>query len=572
MVSLRGLTLSLLLAVNVWAAPAVDVDLELRQLTEDNFRASTARGLWLVEHYSPKCNRGHCRAFAPTWQRLAKRFQHLERLSGTYMAQVNCLAQGDLCNRNEIKYYPQLVLYSDGTALSSYTGDRSFEDLSRFIEQHSATYVQDHLKATETGSEQNSSASSHNQDGKVVETDGDGLVALKSAGPVLVDFYAPWCPHCKQLRPIYEELATELRGKMNIAAINCDAHPALCKEYGIKGFPTIRLFDGATSKDMTGARTLAKMKEFALKSVKTNAVTPIMAQDFDEILKSQDVFFLYLQNFDSALSDTANVKSALAPIASTHPLYTSSDPELYKQLHIANPPPTSSLLAFSAQDPYPVGSLAFPADRDAIDRFIAGHKLPTLVQLTTSNFNDLLKSQSHSVVVLGALHGGSDGEAEKKKLYEIARAWRRGGRRFSSPVQFVWAESGKWAGWLRSSFKVKRQDLPAIVIIDPSTYEYYDTTIEGNRVLFEGASVFSVLEGFYQHFLRPRPIETTFEWGSRSATMTLISLGHLGADNKFLAFLFVVGGVGLFIFLLQKCIPRDAREGHKDHHNRPRLD
>ena len=49
-------------------------------------------------------------------------------------------------------------------------------------------------------------------------------------------------------------------------------------------------------------------------------------------------------------------------------------------------------------------------------------------------------------------------------------------------------------------------------------------TIEGNQLTFDGHSVFSVLEGVYQHFLLPKVSETTLEWGSRSATMTLINL------------------------------------------------
>lgn len=58
---------------------------------------------------------GHCRAFAPTWTKLARDKQHLERLAAFHMAQVNCLAQGggsmdrveltvDLCNSNGIKF------------------------------------------------------------------------------------------------------------------------------------------------------------------------------------------------------------------------------------------------------------------------------------------------------------------------------------------------------------------------------------------------------------------------------------------------------------------------------------
>jgi len=73
--------------------------------------------------------------------------------------------------------------------------------------------------------------------------------------------------------------------------------------------------------------------------------------------------------------------------------------------------------------------------------------------------------------------------------------------------------------------RIKKNQLPGVVIIDPPKNEYYDTTIEGTKLAFEGASIFSVLEGVYQHFLRPKISETALEWGSRSATMTLITTG-----------------------------------------------
>jgi hypothetical protein len=73
--------------------------------------------------------------------------------------------------------------------------------------------------------------------------------------------------------------------------------------------------------------------------------------------------------------------------------------------------------------------------------------------------------------------------------------------------------------------RIKKKNLPGVVVLDPSKNEYYDTTIEGNKLAFDGASIFSVLEGIYQHFLRPKISETALEWGSRSATMTLITTG-----------------------------------------------
>jgi len=73
--------------------------------------------------------------------------------------------------------------------------------------------------------------------------------------------------------------------------------------------------------------------------------------------------------------------------------------------------------------------------------------------------------------------------------------------------------------------RIKKNQLPGVVVINPPKNEYYDTTIEGSKLAFEGASIFSVLEGVYQHFLRPKISETALEWGSRSATMTLITTG-----------------------------------------------
>jgi hypothetical protein len=84
---------------------------------------------------------------------------------------------------------------------------------------------------------------------------------------------------------------------------------------------------------------------------------------------------------------------------------------------------------------------------------------------------------------------------------------------------------GELLCYIGADVRIKKSQLPGVVVIDPPNNEYYDTTIEGAKLAFDGASIFSVLEGVYQHFLRPKRSETTLEWGSRSATMTLITTG-----------------------------------------------
>ena len=189
--------------------------------------------------------------------------------------------------------------------------------------------------------------------------------------------------------------------------------------------------------------------------------------DFDDIVKNEDTFFLYLQNFDTAVADLDAVKSALDPLLGQVPAYTSVDPLLYSNLSIAKPPPTSVLLAFSSHSRTPVGSLSFPTEKDRLQRFVKVHRYPTMVQLTSSNYNEFMKSDSRAIVVLGAVHQGEEGVKEKEKFELIAKAWKRGGRGFVQPVWFVWVDGQRWSGWLKQSYGIQKKELPAVVVVDP---------------------------------------------------------------------------------------------------------
>jgi thioredoxin 1 len=90
---------------------------------------------------------------------------------------------------------------------------------------------------------------------------------LKSKLPVLVDFYSEWCPPCKMLASVIEEVASEMREKLKVFKVDVQKEPRLASHFEIVSVPTIILFKkGREIKRWVGFQT----KEELLKKVERN--------------------------------------------------------------------------------------------------------------------------------------------------------------------------------------------------------------------------------------------------------------------------------------------------------------
>jgi thioredoxin 1 len=81
-------------------------------------------------------------------------------------------------------------------------------------------------------------------DGPTFEAD-----VLNAGGPVVVDFYADWCPPCKMMEPVVERLASEYAGRVKVGKLDTDANPEIAIRYGVMGIPTLGFFLGGKMVD-----------------------------------------------------------------------------------------------------------------------------------------------------------------------------------------------------------------------------------------------------------------------------------------------------------------------------------
>ena len=99
----------------------------------------------------------------------------------------------------------------------------------------------------------------------------------------LVEFYAPWCGHCKNLEPHWNQAATELKGKIKVAKLDATVHNKVASRYGIRGYPTIKIFPPGPKSDSNvqeydGPRESAGIVTVALDKLEKFGVIPDVEQ------------------------------------------------------------------------------------------------------------------------------------------------------------------------------------------------------------------------------------------------------------------------------------------------------
>jgi len=207
------------------------------ELTPDNFDSTIdgSRHVF-VEFFAPWC--GHCKNLAPVWDELGASFKG----SDVVIAKVDADANRDLGTRFGVSGFPTLKYFPKGADVANpkaYDGGRELDDLVKFV-------------GDESGVRGKAAPKPVSRVTVLDPVNFDEVVQDKSK-TVFVEFYAPWCGHCKHLAPDWEKLGLAFQNEASvvIAKVDADKHKDIATKYGVSGFPTLKFYtkdnkEGAT--------------------------------------------------------------------------------------------------------------------------------------------------------------------------------------------------------------------------------------------------------------------------------------------------------------------------------------
>lgn len=254
-------------------------------LTPANFQREVLQSdsLWLVEFYAPWC--GHCQRLTPDWKKAATALKGIVKVGA-----VDCDQHKEIGGQYEIRGFPTIKIFgANKNKPEDYQGGRTSEAIVDGALNALRSLVKGRLSGRGGGYDSGKQQKSTGGKKEVIELTDDNFdrQVLNSDDVWLVEFYAPWCGHCKNLEPEWaaaaSEVAEQTKGKVKLGAVDATVHQGLSSRYGIRGFPTIKIFQkGEEPVDYEGGRTKADIVARALDLFSENAPPPEILEILNE--------------------------------------------------------------------------------------------------------------------------------------------------------------------------------------------------------------------------------------------------------------------------------------------------
>jgi protein disulfide-isomerase A1 len=214
----------------------------------------------------------------------------------------------------------------------------------------------------------------------VVLTEANFDETLSGETLALVEFYAPWCGHCKHLAPEWAQAATTLKGKVPICKVDATIEKELGNKYGVRGYPTIKLFrNGQESGDYQGPRTKDGIVEYVNRQL-SPAVTDLdSASEAKEFSTKDKLVVIGFVNDDSAEEKAFNDAASL--LRDDFTFGSATEQGIASEFSVSAP----AIVMFKNADKE---QLNFDGEytKDAISAWVRGNSLPLIDEIGPNNY------------------------------------------------------------------------------------------------------------------------------------------------------------------------------------------
>ncbi|KIM46139.1 hypothetical protein M413DRAFT_16878 [Hebeloma cylindrosporum] len=315
---------------------------------------------------------------------------------------------------------------------------------------------------------------------------------------ILVEFFAPWCGHCKALAPHYEEAATALKEKnIKLAKVDCVDEADLCQSKGIQGYPTMKVYRNGEPTDYNGPRKADGIISYMVKQ-SLPAVSEVTAETHDEFKKSDKlVAIAYLSTSTDA---PAAEFSATAEAHRDDYLFgVTTDKDAIATAGVT--PPT--IVVYRSFDepkseyPYPISSVS----KKDLEDWIKELAIPVIDEVSGENYA-VYAGSSKPLAYLFLDPTLEDKDAQIASLKPVAA-------KYKSKMNFVWIDAVKFGDHAKA-LNLGEAKWPAFVIQDLEKQLKYPFD-QSKEVTADGAAdwVEQYLSGKLQPQLKSQPIPET---------------------------------------------------------------
>lgn len=309
----------------------------------------------------------------------------------------------------------------------------------------------------------------------------------------LVDFYAPWCGHCKRLSPVWDQAEETIEKEgisVKLGKVDCTAHKPICKRYGATSFPTLKVLSdaGKTVKDFRGGRTAEQIVEYATRLAGPQLMELKTARELKEFVGKHISSFVYFRSDDEAEDSTLGlVKDAAAQMFDVTSIAVApedaADDLGIKITHKLKPLKEDEHLAGRLVNFRKEEGKCFPETRNkTVDSFVSwmdGHRGELMTKLDAGNYRDVgNRGKPLAIVVLRGSRGekadedGSKDEFEKIPINaEFLESMRVVARENEESFSFGYLNGKRWHKFIEQ-YGMSQRVLPRMLIVDAPT-EYF---------------------------------------------------------------------------------------------------